>query len=151
MVRCYYFDSVGVPTPEVMERDWGGGERWQEEMTRRWIDRLAENADGAEVAVLDGQTRPSFIQPHLARAGIRHARIVLFDCATGVRRERLRGPRLQPELATERMEAWAAYLRGQAEAFGLRILDTSTLSVERVADVLEEEIAALTRLKLSAG
>jgi hypothetical protein len=43
------------------------------------------------------------------------------------------------------MDAWAAYLRGQAEALGLRIIDTSRLSVERVADILEEEITALLR------
>jgi hypothetical protein len=144
-VRCHYFDSIGVPTPEVMEREWGGGERWQEEMTKQWIDRLAANADGAALAVLDGQTRPTFIQPYLAQVGVRHARILLLDCAASVRNARLREFRGQPELVTERMDAWAAYLRGQAEALGLRIIDTSRLSVERVADILEEEIAALLR------
>lgn len=147
LVRCHYFDSIGVPTPEVMDRDWGGGERWQEEMTKQWIDRLAVNADGAALAVLDGQTRPTFIQPHLARAGVRNARVLLLDCAASVRNARLRGSRGQPDLATERMDAWAGYLRGQAEALGLRIIDTSHLSVERVADILEEEIAALLRAR----
>ena len=26
-VRCYYFDAIGVPSPEEMERQWGGGDR----------------------------------------------------------------------------------------------------------------------------
>lgn len=144
-VRCHYFDSIGVPSPDVMEREWGSGERWQEEMTKQWIYRLAAGSGNGDVAVLDGQTRPSFIQPHLAGAGIRHARIVLFDCPAGVRVARLRGDRGQPELATERMDSWAAYLRGQAAALGLRVVDTSTLTVPRVAGILEEEAAGLQR------
>jgi hypothetical protein len=122
-----------------MEREWGGGEGWQEHATRSWIERLAANADAAEVAVLDGQTRPSFIEPHLARTGIR-ARIMLLDCTPEVRAARLCGPRAQPELATGRMDAWAVYLRGQADALGLRVLDTSGLSVEAVADALQDEL-----------
>ncbi len=143
--RCYYFDSIGVPTPEEMTRTWGNGERWQEDATRRWIERLAANADAAEVAVLEGQTRPSFIDPCVATAGVHHSRIVLLDCAPDVRAARLRGPRAQPELATDRMDAWAAYLRGQADARGIRVLDTSTLSVEAVTDALEVELDDLRR------
>jgi len=142
-VRCYFFDSVGVPTPEVMEREWGSGEKWQEQMTKRWIERRAANADGVQLAVLDGQTRPSFIQPHLAPAGVGHARILLLDCTPAVRVARLSGPRGQPELAGDSMHAWAAYLRGQADALGLRVLDTSDMSIEGVADVLQQEIDAL--------
>ena len=142
-VRCYFFDSVGVPTPDVMEREWGSGEKWQEQMTKRWIERMAANADGVQLAVLDGQTRPSFIQPHLAPAGVGHARILLLDCTPAVRVARLSGPRGQPELAGDSMHAWAAYLRGQADALGLRVLDTSDMSIEGVADVLQQEIDAL--------
>lgn len=144
-VRCYYFDTIGVPTPEVMEREWGGGERWQEHATKGWIERIAANTDAAEIAVLDGQTRPSFIEPYVARTGIRHARIVLLDCAPDVRAARLRGPRGQPELATGRMDAWAVYLRGQADALGLRVLDTSQISIEAVADALQGELDGLRR------
>ena len=126
-----------------MDREWGSGEKWQEAMTKDWIERLATNADRCEVAVLEGQTRPSFIEPYVAKAGIGHARIVLLDCAGPVRFERLRDLRAQPELANDRMDAWAAYLRGQAEALNLRVLETSAISVEAVADALEQEVASL--------
>ncbi len=26
-VRCYHFDSIDVPSPEEMERQWGGGDQ----------------------------------------------------------------------------------------------------------------------------
>jgi hypothetical protein len=144
-VRCYCFDTIGVPPPEIMEREWGSGERWQEDATRRWIERLAENSDGATLAVLEGQTRPSFIQPWIAHTGVRDARLVLLDCVPAVRARRLAGPRGQPELATERMDTWAAYLRGQADALRLPVLDTSTMSVEDVADALALELETLRR------
>jgi hypothetical protein len=142
-VRYYYFDSIGVPAPADMEREWGSGERWQEAMTHRWIERLAANPDRCELALLEGQTRPSFITPHLASAGIRHARLLLLDCTPAVRLARLRDARGQPELAGDRMDAWAVYLRGQADALGIRVLDTSDMTIEGVADVLEEELDRL--------
>jgi len=139
-VRCYYFDSIGVPSPEDMERRWGGGDRWQEDATRHWIERLTSNAD--TVSVLDGQTRPAFIQPHTA--GVSY-RIVLLDCTPAVRATRLRDGRSQPELVTERMESWATYLRREADAHNLPIVDTSQLSIDAVADALQLEVELLLK------
>ena len=53
--RCYYFDSIGVPNPEAMEREFGSGERWQEHATGKWIARVAADGDPATVKVLEGR------------------------------------------------------------------------------------------------
>src|SRR4030095_12003412 len=87
-VRCYHFDSVGVPSPEEMKRDFGGGEQWQALMTQQWLDRLAADPDGAEVYVLDGQTRLTFVTRAAERSGIDGVRIVLLDCEPAVRHNR---------------------------------------------------------------
>lgn len=137
-VGCYHFDSVGVPSPEEMERLYGGGEQWQAAVTEQWIARLLRNDDGLRVAVLDGQTRPSVLKDTLERLGARRWRIVLADCGHAERNARLHGPRGQPELATRDMDCWAAYLRGQADALGLPVLDTS-----RPLDVTVAELAAM--------
>jgi hypothetical protein len=142
-VRCYYFDSIGVPTTEIMERDFGSDERWQADATVRWVERLAANHDAAQIAVLDGQTRPSFIQAAVARTHVRHTRIVLLDCDAHVRALRLTATRGQPELATPSMDAWAAYLRGQADALGLPVVDTTRRSVDAVADAIRCELDVL--------
>jgi adenylate kinase family enzyme len=147
-VGCYHFDSIAVPSADVMEQEWGGGERWQDQMTRRWIERLATNADRVQIAVLEGQTRPSFIRAANRRLGVRHARILLLDCPPAIRRARLEGPRAQPELNNERMDVWAAYLRGQADALELPVFDTTSRSVAEVADLLREQI---DMLRASAG
>jgi len=41
------------------------------------------------------------------------------------------------------MHACAVYLRGQADALGLRVLDTSDMSIDGVVDVLKDMIDEL--------
>ena len=135
-VRCYYFDAVGVPSREEMDRDFGGGEQWQALTTQRWLDQFASDPDGAEVYVLDGQTRPSFVRRAAERAGISVARVVILDCAPPVRHTRLTELRGQAELSNSRMDCWAVYLRGQADALDLPVIDTTSLRTEAVADAL---------------
>lgn len=136
-VQCFHFDSIGVPTPEVMERDYGSGELWQAAATAEWLACLDSIPCTTRVAVLDGQTRPSFVFNAASRVRVRSVHVVLVDCAPHVRDARLHGPRQQPELATSRMDAWAAYLRGQADALGLPIIDTSRLTVPDATSELE--------------
>jgi len=140
-VRCFFFDRIGVPSAEVMTRDYGGGEQWQAHATREWVNRLTSDRHRG-VAVLDGQTRPSFISAAVADVGGLHTQMVLLDCSVEVRAIRL-ADRGQPELATAQMNNWAAYLRGQAEALNLPLVNTSALSIAEVADVLAQQVAAL--------
>jgi hypothetical protein len=136
-VRCFYFDSIGVPPTDVMERDYGGGEQWQASTTADWLARLGNLPEDVRVAVLDGQTRPSFVFSGAARAAPRTVHVALLDCSPDVRAARLHGPRQQPELANSRMDEWAAYLRGQADALNLAVIDTSLLTVTESADQLD--------------
>jgi hypothetical protein len=143
-VRCLHFDDVGVPSLDEMSRDHGGPDTWQAAATARWIERLL--AEPAEIAVLEGQTRPSFVRAALERAEGAEgavARMVLLDCAPAERARRLAGPRGQPELATDRMDAWAAYLRGQADALDIPVVDTTARTVDAVAAELAVEVERL--------
>ena len=125
-VVCAFLDSVGVPPPEEMPADW------QENTTIEWIRRLAR--DPADIAVLDGQTKPTFALRGFTETGIQGS-VVLLDCAREIREARL-AARGQPELATNDMHAWAAYLRGQADALGLLVIDTSALDVEQATNAV---------------
>ena len=142
-VRCCYFDSIGVPSLAEMIRDHGSAEAWQATTTLQWVHRLVEAP--AEVAVLDGQTRPSVIRAALSSAGQPAAQIVLLDCSPEERGRRLGGARGQPELASTQMSMWAAYLRGQADAFGLPVIDTTAQSIEAVAGALAAQAERLRR------
>lgn len=139
----HFFDSIGVPTPEQMTRDFGSPAGWQLAMTDRWIARLAQGAPG--LCVLDGQVRPSAVREAFARYGV-DGHVLLLDCAHAVREARLRDLRRQPELATRDMACWASYLRGQADALSVPVLDTTTLSIDEAADELHDRIGALTAI-----
>jgi RNase adaptor protein for sRNA GlmZ degradation len=141
--RCFFFDSIGIPSIEVMERDFGGGEQWQAFATAEWLSRLSALPEDVRVAVLDGQTRPSFVFDAAASAPRRSVHVVLLDCSPDVRTMRLTGARRQPELASERMNNWAAYLRGQADALHLDVIDTTSLTVTEVAARLETLVRRL--------
>jgi RNase adaptor protein for sRNA GlmZ degradation len=134
-VACFHFDSIGVPTLEEMSRAFGSPERWQEAITREWIARLKGRSE--HLLILEGQTRPSFILDGLGEAR-EAAGIVLLDCTPSARSHRLRSERQQPELDTSRMNEWAAYLRGQADALHLPVIDTTPLTANHVADELHE-------------
>ena len=142
-VRCFHFDSAGVPAIEIMERNHGGAEQWQAAMTNHWLARLAALGDDVRIAVLDAQTRPStvFAAPGAGEAWRAH--VILFDCAADVRAERLRGPRGQPELVDARMDQWAAFLRHEANTLDLPVIDTSRVSVAKAADQLEALVLRL--------
>jgi len=133
-VRCYYFDSVGVPSAEF--RGSGGPEGWQAVTTREWIRRLAADPDRAEVYVLDGQTRPSFVRSAVEVIHGARVQIVLLECAPAARHARLVGPRGQPELSNPQMDSWAAYLRGQADDLNLPVIDTTNLGIDAAVDAL---------------
>lgn len=150
-VRCYYFDAVGVPAPEALEREFGSPESWQALTTRAWLDRLAADPDRADVYVLDGQTRPSFVRSAVQCIGTAAlVRVVLFDCAAHARHVRLAGPRGQPELSNPRMDCWAAYLRGQADALELPVIDTTNLGIDAAVDALTVHVERLRTERAAA-
>jgi dephospho-CoA kinase len=144
-VVCHHFDTIGVPSREEMAHRFGSGEAWQAWALNEWIGRLARSADGAALAVLDAQVRPHAAVEALRRHRVTCGRVVLVDCSYAERNARLRGPRGQPELATADMDCFAAYMRGQADALGLAIIDTTGRSeTECVAELRQyaEELFA---------
>lgn len=134
----HFFDSIGVPSSEVMRRDFGGSERWQEDATHRWIARLLEIPE--PLAIIEGSTRPQFILAAFQRAKVVGSGVLLLDCSPEERRRRLQIDREQPELASFHMFAWAAYLRGQADALGLPVLDTTALDPAEACQALAQSI-----------
>jgi hypothetical protein len=135
-VGCFYFDSIGVPSREEMVSRWSGPGGWQAFATEHWLRRIAHGDDGIRVAVLDGQTAPSGVLAVAEHLGLAAPSILHVDCAHAERNARLHA-RGQPELASAEMDCWAAYLRGQADALGLPIMDTTGRAVaESVADLI---------------
>ena len=142
-VGCYQLDSMGIPSAEEITERFGDGLSFQSWALGEWITRLMRNEDRVAVAVLDAQVRPSAVREAFARHGVGRGNVVLVDCGFEERNARLRGPRGQPELATAQMDGWAAYLRGQADALGLEIIDTTAVAPETTVLQLRDQVLAL--------
>lgn len=131
----HYFDSIGVPSTDRMVEEHGSGEAWQKWATEQWVLHLAGSNE--RLQLLEGQTRPSFVREALESAPGLEPILILLNCSEDVRRHRLTELRGRPELANPRMETWSAYLRGQADALGLPVIDTDELEIGEVAERVE--------------
>lgn len=117
-----------------------------------WISQLSGPELELDLAVLDTQIRPHIALEVLSEAAIDYAQIVLVDCDPVKRNERLVMDRGQPDLANPRMDCWAAYLRGQADALRLPIIDTSNDSSDSSVMQLESLVRnLLNRAKSALG
>lgn len=138
-VKAFYFDSIGVPSEQERMEKWGSGGEWQRAMTIEWA-RLNRGQLARGPAVLDGQTRPSFIAEACELCDVEDYRIVLVTCSDDIRRARLLN-RGQPELANDQMMLWAKYLIAETERVGGAIIYNDALSISETAAALARIIS----------
>jgi adenylylsulfate kinase-like enzyme len=150
-VGCYEFDTIGIPSADEIAARFGDGAGFQAWALGEWMARLARNADRVRVAVLDAQVRPRAARDALAEHGVGTGKVVLVDCDYPERNARLRGPRGQPELANAQMDGWAAYLRGQADALELPVVDTTGAHPDASLAALRAHVVALLDVTETAG
>lgn len=138
-VACFQCDTIYHGLPEEVRAD---GEVAQDAILDHWV-KHALDRPAIELAVLETQIRPHKAQAMLRRLGVAVHRVVLVECEQAERETRLRGPRAQPELANPRMENWAAYMRGQADALALDIIDTSGVPISALSARLRPIVESL--------
>jgi dephospho-CoA kinase len=130
----FYFDNVGVPSNEEMVAKFGSGEGWQKWGTSHWVKK-AKGVLVGKVVVLDGQTRPSFIEEACKEEEIDDYKIILIDCSDEERRKRLT-ERGQPELAHADMMNWAKYLRNECTKRNCVVIDNTNFTQEQTRQAL---------------
>jgi dephospho-CoA kinase len=130
-------EGINCDRVKIEAHETAGSPDRQVDILRYWISQLSQQETRIELAVLDTQIRPHRALEVLNQAEIAYAQIVLVDCDPLTRNERLHMDRSQPELANPRMDCWAAYLRGQADALKLSIIDTSNDPIDKSLIELE--------------
>jgi len=138
-LKAHHFDDIGVPSIEEMNERYGGPAQWQVHATRQWFKKLASDR-WPGLVVLEGQTRPSVIFETAAEMDISPVHVTLIDCSHAERQRRLIDYRVQPELDHPDMYMWAAYLRGQADALKLEVIDTTTSTKTEATHELAKSI-----------
>jgi len=130
-------EGINCDRVKIDADETAGSTDRQADILRYWISELSQRRTSIELAVLDTQIRPHRALEVLNQAGMVYTQIVLVDCDRLKRNQRLHMDRSQPELANPQMDCWAAYLRGQADALDLSIIDTSTQPIDRSLSELE--------------
>jgi len=137
----FRFDSIGVPSAEVMATFGVGyqpGGAWQRAMTLQWFERIRKVVHNGHSVLFEGQMRIAFVQEGLSLYPIPNSHVILVECDDSTRDLRLIHDRGQPELANESMRGWSRYLHSEAVEAGIDVLDTgkNTLA-ESVAHVVK--------------
>jgi hypothetical protein len=143
-LKAFFFDSIGVPSPQERIEKWGGGDGWQRAMTIEWVKRIKSELANSK-ALLDGQTRPSFIAEACDTNNVRSYKVILIHCSDDVRRARLL-QRGQPELADRQMMDWAKYLLRETTEIGGEIIHNDDLSITETAAALTAIVGANQRM-----
>ena len=127
--QLVHFDSIGVPSFEEMEKEYGSIEEWQRVKTIEWVEKLAKEDLTRSSIIFDAQVRPYFIVRACAQYGVGFE-VILIDCSNEQRKKRLidRG---HLELADQNMMNWAAFLRKECQDRQYKIIDNSSLSIEQ--------------------
>ncbi len=131
-VQVAYFDRIGVPSPDEMVRDHGSEDEWQRMATAEWLRRLAPAVAAGAPVLLEGRTRPSYLDEAAVAAGGIAVTPVLIDCDDDTRLARLAD--LGRPMAPARGTPGADDLRGEAAERALRVIDTSMRGVASCAD-----------------
>jgi len=107
-----------------MNEQFGSPSEWQRHHTHQWIEKLSRLKTDRQI-IFEGQMNIAFIQEAFEKVADPHYQIILIDCTAKEMNRRLIEERNQPELANEDMKNWLAYLRNQAQALGISILNTA--------------------------
>jgi len=140
----FHFDTIGVPSAEVMATFGAGyqpGGAWQRAMTLQWFERIRAVVRNGRSVLFEGQMRIAFIQEALSLHPVPNLHVILVECDDSTRDLRLIHDRGQSELANESTRGWSRYLHSEAIEAGTEVLDTgkSTLaeSVEHIVRYLQ--------------
>lgn len=125
------FDSLGVPTTDEMTIGWDDGRAWQKAMTWHWVQTAKQVYRTRPLVLLEGSFDPQYAVAacHANRIALR---VVALDVDPVTRQKRL-ATRGQPELATDDMTSWSAYLCDAAKTLGGHVVDARG-GIDEVAD-----------------
>ena len=133
-ISINHFDDIGVPSFEEMISGYGSCEKWQENATHVWMEKLSKITD-KQLVFLEGSFNPEFAISHLKENYF----LICLCAERSIREERLK-QRGQLELVTQDMEIFAQMLKAKTLELGGVVVDTSKKDLSEII----EEITSLT-------
>lgn len=133
-LKVFHFDDIDFPDWDKMSPD--EMKDWQRNATLDWIAKVVAVARDENVDILfEGSTDFNFFVEGFQQLDFKDYRIILFDCSIETMQKRLieRG---QPELFHDNMVGWLNYLRREAKAHEVEIINTETGSINEMASLV---------------
>jgi len=146
-----FFDTIGVPSSEIMVRDYGSAEKWQEAKTHEWVERL-RCVTGKKLVLLEGQYNPNFVVKACKECNISNYIIINIHAKDGLREERLTQSRNQPELVNQDMRNWSNFLKTETGKLdGIIVENTNGLEagVEALSKIIAEKLSLLGKKSIN--
>ena len=139
-IKFIYPDKeMVIPSKEEMIKLFGSVDNWQKDQTSKRIKRIKDEFLNNQSVLIDTQSRFEFINNACKENQIDNFQVILFDCEDSVRNERLH-QRGQPYLINQDMDNWAKFLREDCKKNNCTIIDTTNLTINEMADKLENSI-----------
>lgn len=142
--------TEGVPPVADMIEECGTIERWQEQRTHSLIARIAETRDRSLV-ILDSQFHPRFAVEGCSQAKLNDYLLAVVTCEERIWKQRLHGPRKQPEIINADMINWWRLLRDETPKHGGIIIDTSDSNLDKNMSELISAISPLLEKRIRTG
>ena len=135
-----HFDNIGVPSEEVMIKEYGSGSNWQKAMTYAWAKKMLTEYSDKQLIFFEGQVNLDFITEAFARHNFSNYKIILVHCENMVRNRRLVELRKQPELVSSDMDNWSDFLLNQAIKQNALIVDTSNKTTSELVNWCKDNL-----------
>jgi len=135
-----HFDDIWIPEFEDMIKIYWSPEKFQKETTNTWIEKMINNYNDKDLIIFEWQVNLQFIIDWFTEKNFTDYEIILIHCDEKNMEERLVKFRNQSELFNENMVNWLNFLKKQAEKLDVKIVDTSSISKEKVINLFEEKI-----------
>jgi dephospho-CoA kinase len=132
-----HFDSIGVPSPEEMIKEFGSPSRWQQVKTQQWVKKIIKEYTYTRI-FFEGQVNLEFIREAFEKESFENYKIILVDCEEKEMAHRLVYERNQPHLLTADMKNWLSFLRNQAAQLNVPVINTSLLSEQEALNKFEK-------------
>ncbi|RUT01054.1 hypothetical protein DSM106972_070600 [Dulcicalothrix desertica PCC 7102] len=139
----FFSDAHGVASIDEMLEQAGSLKRYQELLTHKHVKYITDNYPNTSTVIFEGQARFNFIEDACNSFGVKQYSIILIDCAWKEMHLRLCNERKQPELANFSMRTWARFLRTQARATNIPIIDTSKVTLSEAVKIVQSYLSIL--------
>lgn len=139
--KVIHLDDFPIPDEKELKEKYGGFAEWQKTHTKELVKKIKDEFLSISPVIIDGQSRPAYIEEAFLKNEIPFHEVILIDCADDERKLRLtERTRLfdQPKAIDRNLVNYAVirhaeFLRNEGKKRGYKTFDNTGLGKEEMA------------------